>query len=89
MLTVADCRQVRLLLGLGRYEEMAYVFELLLREDRLERLLTAGVSDPRLGTALRRHLVRHHPEDTARLRLVTGRSAIVHPLHPCISTPGL
>ena len=54
---------------------MAYVFELLLREDRLERLLTAGVSDARLGTALRRHLIRHHPGDTARLRLVTGRSA--------------
>ncbi|XP_043243964.1 uncharacterized protein LOC122392764 [Amphibalanus amphitrite] len=64
---------VSLLLGLGRYEEMAYVFELLLREDRLERLLTAGVSDGRLGAALRRHLIRHHPEDTARLRLVTGR----------------
>ncbi|XP_037074403.1 spatacsin-like [Pollicipes pollicipes] len=74
LLVKTDFRlMVRLLMGIGRYDEMAYVFELLIREDRLEQLLTAGVSDGRLGAALRRHLMRHHPDDLACLRLVTGR----------------
>lgn len=55
--------QVRLLTGMGRYNEMTYIFDLLHQNHRFEMLLRKKVDTDRKQVYAHTHTHTHHPCD--------------------------
>ncbi|XP_070541627.1 spatacsin-like [Ptychodera flava] len=61
---------VRLLTGVGRYSEMTYIFDILMKVQQFELLFRKGIKDDKLKVALLDYLKRCCPEDKDTFTMV-------------------
>ncbi|XP_077989349.1 spatacsin-like [Glandiceps talaboti] len=61
---------VRILTGVGRYSEMTYIFDILMKVQQFELLFKKGIKHDKLKVALLDYLKRHHPADKETFTMV-------------------
>lgn len=73
---------VRLLIGIGRYRDMYYCFETLIKNDQFESLLGQFDEDQTIGLkeAIISYLHEHYPDDTENYRLTALHFQMFHEL---------
>ncbi|XP_015777511.1 PREDICTED: spatacsin-like [Acropora digitifera] len=76
--TLAETRDyilmVRLLTGVGRFNEMSYIFDTLFEHEHFELLCRRGIDkENKLKVALLDYLQKQHPDDTDKFSMVAHR----------------
>jgi spatacsin len=72
---------VRLLTGIGRFYEMAYILQLLMENDQFESLLHTGTEkEEQLRVALMDYLQTHHPHDHEKMQMVALKFGMFYEL---------